>query len=149
MKSSPENNRAAERMQPGMIVAAGFLGDGDRSLSEIIASDEQMIRHLGLEFDDIAALLGSFMEKAKQAQGNEVIIEGKWKVILEESRGRLPCPYGDGMFFKNRMTVTRLAGEQKLIVTDLSLHLLAKHHFLQGKGSPFRLEPLVIKSVLS
>ena len=39
--------------------------------------------------------------------------------------------------------------ELEILISEVSLHLLTAHHFLQGKGSPFRLEPSVLKKLLS
>jgi len=37
---------------------------------------------------------------------------------------------------------------EKLLVTDLSIHLLKEQHFIEGIGSQFRLEPELVKRVL-
>ena len=52
--------------------------------------------------------------------------------------------------FDHKMTaeITRKSTNESLIVTDLSIHLLEEHHFIEGKGSQFRLEPQLMKRVL-
>jgi len=37
---------------------------------------------------------------------------------------------------------------EKLLVTDLSVHLLKEQHFIEGIGSQFRLEPELVKRVV-
>jgi len=148
MKNSPKELQAAKRMKPGEITAEGFLGNDARSLPEIIAGDEAEMRHHNLNFEEASQMLREFMDRAIKAQGNEITVEGKWLVSVQEARGRLPCPYGDCLCNKNFMTVTRLSNEHSIGLSDLSLHLLQAHHFLQGKGSPFHIEPGMLKAVL-
>ena len=63
-----------------------------------------------------------------------------------DARGVLPCPFDDGVFHKNSVTVER-AGF-RIVYSDLSIHMLERHHFCQGVGSDFRLDPVVLKHVL-
>ena len=44
--------------------------------------------------------------------------------------------------------IERKSSGEKLLVTDLSIHLLKEHHFIEGMGSQFRLGPELVKRVL-
>ncbi len=147
MKMRAEDVAAAERMAAGVLTSAGFLGADARPLSDIIQADEEQFRALGLDFDAAADALESLARRGAEGLGEPITIDGRWVVKSDEARGKLPCPYADGIFHKNSVTVER--GGDRVIYSDLSVHLLRVHHFCQGLGSPFRLEPSVLKSILS
>lgn len=152
MKMSPHYTRAQANMQPGVITADGFLGDDHRSLADIIEADEEQFSRLDLSFQDVADRLRHLIEEGRKGLGEPVTVDGKWIVTISEARGRLASPFEDGVFRKiNATIVTARNGQPQgtpLLVSDLSLHLLEKHHFLEGKGAPFRLEPAELKRVL-
>jgi hypothetical protein len=152
MKMSPEYTKAQENMQPGVITSNGFLGDDTRNIVEIIEADEEAFERLGLDFDEVAKLLRRLLEEGRKGLGEPVTIDNKWIVTTTEARGHLASPFEDGIFRKVNARIERApdgkpTGEE-LLVSDLSLHLLEKNHFLQGKGSSFRNEPEQIKRVL-
>ena len=149
MKMSPEFIRAQRNMQPGEITADGFLGDDSRSLIDIIAADEAAMIELGLSFDECATRLESLMEAGRRGLGEPVTIDDTWRVKTDEARGVLPSPFEDGVFKKVNATI-ELVGDPSatLRITALSLHLMKKNHFLQGRGASFRIEPRMLKRVL-
>jgi len=152
MKMSPEYTKAQTNMQPGVITAQGFLGEDDRLLVDIIEADEQQMASLGLDFDDVAQRLRHLIDEGRKGLDEPVTVDDKWIVQTYEARGFLASPFEDGIFRKiNAQIELAPEGEptgKKLLVSELSLHLLQQHHFLQGKGSPYRLEPHRIKEVL-
>jgi hypothetical protein len=152
MKMSPEYRRAQENMQPGVITADGFLGDDTRNIVDIIEADEEEFSRLGMDFDDVVATLRHLLEEGRKGLDEPVTVDDKWIVTTTEARGHLASPFEDGIFRKVNATIQRApAGKPEgptILVSDLSLHLMEKNHFLQGKGAPFRLEPHRIKEVL-
>ncbi|MBN1798517.1 MAG: hypothetical protein JW822_08060 [Spirochaetales bacterium] len=148
MKMSPQHNQAVQQMQPGVITAEGFLGTDKRPLADIIQADEEQAARLDIEWEQLAALLRKFYKAGIQALGGTIEFLGKWNVKVDEARGLLPCPFKDGLFHKHTILVTHKPSGQQLLFSELSLHLLEKHHFLQGKGSTFRLELSELKTVL-
>ncbi|WP_321330113.1 hypothetical protein [uncultured Ilyobacter sp.] len=148
MKMTPYMIKAQSNMVPGKITAEGFLGDEKLNISEIITRDEGEMIRLGMKFQTVADLLRDFMLKGEHALGEPVTIENKWIVQTIEARGNLPCPFEDGIFQKISVQLKLISSEETITYTDLSLHLLEKHHFLQGKGSPFRIDPIKLKRVL-
>ncbi len=147
MKMPPEYMEAQQNMKPGVISSVGFLGDDDRNLLDIITNDEQVMASLGLDFQKVADWLKGMMNEAVKGLGEPVTLD-KWQIQLFEARGFLPCPFKDGIFRKRTMLIKRIDKEISLMVSDLSIHLLEKHHFLQGRGSPFRIEPMVLKELM-
>ncbi len=149
MKMSPQMVKAQANMQPGVITATGFLGDESAPLVDLIARDEDTMHELGLDFDDVADRLEWLLEEGRKGLGEPVTIEGTWLVKTDEARGHLPSPFEDGIFRKVNATIRRTDGSTAEVrVSHLSLHLMRKYHFLEGKGSPFRIEPSALKSVL-
>jgi len=142
MKKTPEILSAERNMVPGVITAEGFLGDDDLSLSEIITRDECEMRALRLEFNVVADILEHIMAEGEKGLGEPITIEDRWLVQVLEAKGALPCPFThDGLYKKTAAEITCLKSRETILITELSLHLLRQHHFLQGKGSSFRLEP--------
>ena len=155
MKLSPKDKEAFGRMVPGSITAQGFLGNDVRPPEEIIAEDEQEFDRLGIDFEEIAAGLEALRSAGERGLGEPVTF-GKLLVQTGDARGKLPCPFEDGFFHKNAVSVrpadmageSCVEGEDMLVFSDLSIHLLRAHHFCQGRGSAFRLEPALLKKLL-
>jgi len=148
MKMTEDLKKASENMKPGIITAEGFLGDDDRSLVDIIESDEEKINSLKINLYDDIKRIKYLLEKGKEAFDEPITVDNKWLVKTDEARGHLPCPFEDGIFRKVNLRVKNLRNNEELFITDLSLHLIEKHHFFQGKGSKFRVEPEQLKKVI-
>ena len=148
MKMGREDRAAAERMGPGATTGPGFLGHDSRALSDIIEADEEAARAIGLDFGEAAALLERLAEAAWAGMGEENEVEGKWIVRSDEARGKLPCPWRDGLYHKGVARARLVDSDEELAFSELSAHLLREHHFCQGEGSPFRLDPAALKRVL-
>jgi hypothetical protein len=148
MKISPDLAKAQANMRPGVITSDGFLGDEDRSLPDIIAADETSMEAEGITFEEAAAVMKRLTKEGKKGLGEPITVDDKWIVRVDDARGHLPSPFEDGIFRKMNVQVSNKNNGGELIFSDLSIHLLEKHHFLQGKGAPFRLEPKQLKKVL-
>ncbi len=148
MKMSYENTRAEERMRGGVLTADGFFGDDVRPLADIIEADEEVFQAFGLDFDQVADKLEKLARRGESGLGEPITVDGHYLVRSDEARGKLPCPYGDGLFHKNMVSAERIGGGPRLAYSDLSIHLLRVHHFCQGKGSAFRLEAAELKRFL-
>lgn len=148
MKMTPAMRSAQENMQPGVITEEGFLGDENTPIIDMIVRDEAEMINAGLTFEETAERLSYLMKEGQKGLGEPVTIDGKWLIRVVDPRGKLPCPFEDGLFNKMTAEIIRKSTDERLIVTDLSIHLLLKHHFIEGKGSRFRLEPQMLKRVL-
>ena len=148
MKMTPGLKRAQENMAPGLITAEGFLGSDTRSLSTILDEDAQVMRRLDLDPTEVAAKLRHFMEEGRKGLGEPMTVDGEWLVKTDEARGHLACPWEDGICRKINVTVERKDTGETLFYTDLSIHLLERHGFLEGRGSFFRLNLESVKHVL-
>jgi hypothetical protein len=147
MKMPPDLIKAMEKMQPGKIVKSGFLGDDLRPLTDIIQHDEEVMQKIGLDYETIAVKMKYLMDQGLRGLGEPITVDGKWIVRIDEARGKLPCPFGDGMFKKINANVKSIKYNKSINFSELSLHLIEKHHFFQGKGSFYRLEPEIIEDI--
>ncbi len=147
MKMTFDQKAAEERMRPGVLTSQGFLGTDPRRLVDIIEADEEEFRAHGLNFDEVADFLDHLAREGEKGLGEPTTVDGEWLVKSDEARGKIACPYQDGLFHKNAVTVELVETGERLIYSDLSIHLLRVHHFCQGKGSFFRLSPDALKRV--
>lgn len=147
MKMTPELKAAQANMAPGVITAEGFLGNDRRNLSTIIDEDAQYFRMLNLDLEAVCERLRYFMEKGRKGLGEPTTVDDEWLVQTEEARGHLACPWEDGICRKINVTVTRKDTGEKIFYTDLSIHLLENHGFLEGRGSSFRLNLETVKHI--
>jgi len=154
MKMTEEFKKAQENMKAGVLTLEGFLGYDHRNLAEIIQHDEEEFARLNLDWEVVAAKMRELLKKGSDGLGEPMTVDKTWLVRVDETRGTLPSPWtGEGIFHKVNCEVRRLNKEGKpegkiLLYNDLSLHMFEKHHFLQGRGSHFRMEPADIKTVL-
>jgi hypothetical protein len=148
MKNTPELKKVQDKMIPGAITGEGFLGSDSRTLSDILQKDEEVMMSLGLDWEKVAAALKNLLQKGVEGQGKAVVVDGRWTIVADDTRGRLPCPYGDGLHPKQGVGITDNATGKKYLLSGLNLHLIGKHHFLQGKGSAYRIAPEDLKSLV-
>ncbi|TVQ23625.1 MAG: hypothetical protein EA382_09545 [Spirochaetaceae bacterium] len=151
MKMSPEFAKAQANMQPGVITSDGFLGDDTRPIVEIIAADEETMGRFGIDFDDAIERMRYLMQQGRGGLGEPVTVDDAWIVQVYEARGFLASPFEDGIYRKvNAQVTVKTEGSDapQILFSELSLHLMEKYHFLQGKGSSFRIEPERLKAVL-
>lgn len=149
MKQSPELSVVRERMKPGRITQDGFLGEDRRALAEILDDDNAEVTRLGLTHDAIADRMSYFTEKGKDGLGTWVDVDDIFQVRVESVRGMLPSPWGEPGLYPKRNTYLRNTDTgDEIVWTALNEHLIREHGFYEGKGSPFRLEPSVLKRAL-
>jgi hypothetical protein len=127
---------------PSRFSKDGFLGTDSRVPEEIIKADEETLARIGIDRKKIAAALRSAYVSAERAMGNPVVLSDGVSAVHHESRGRIPSPFAqDGTFQKGEAAISGKSGEILFRITPLSINLIEKHGFFQGKGSPYRIEP--------
>ena len=149
VKQSPHLDRIEDTMH-GIGTLGTFMGSDPRKIYEILTDDHDVICSLGLTHDIVAIRLEAITRAAKEEFGDAIEIENRYEVRADEGRGSVPCPWRHpgGLFRKSRIELKDLQSGRRLVWTDLSIHLIRAHGFYQGRGSPYRLEPRVIKKVL-
>lgn len=150
MKKTPKEIKICERLQPGKITLSGFMGTDKRDFTQIIEDDERTLAALGVTAEEIAERLQYFQKQSYDTYLDSKIIDEIYEVESDVVRGFLPCPFMHrGLFRKTITKVTNTQSGKTFTYTALSIHLIKEHHFFEGKGSPFRLEPLeVVKELM-
>lgn len=145
MKLSPEEQERIKLFSPSKFSADGFLGNDTRQLSEIIAEDEEMVSSLATTCEEIADHLESVFNKAESTFGDPVEIKPGINATFHEARGKIPSPFrGDGVFQKGETVITDSTSNTGIVITRLGIDLIRRHHFFQGRGSRYRIEPELV-----
>ena len=81
------------------------------------------------------------------------IVGSKYQVFLLQSKGIQQCPW-DCVLKRDLhwssidfLLLNRTSGHS-IIMPGLIVHLIQKHHFFEGKESPYRVEPIHLATVL-
>lgn len=147
IKQGPHLDQVEREMH--RIGLGNFLGTDARKISEILDDDHDLLNSMGLTHVEISQRLEAITGLAKASLGEWFLLEGRYEVRAEEHRGMIPCPWNhsEGLFRKSYVMLEDRATGQRLIWSDLSIHLIREHGFYEGRGSPFRLDPEVLKQV--
>lgn len=149
MKQDPRLNIVEKNMRPGEISRSGFLGNDQRKLVDILLDDGQAVTALGLTHQILADRMEELTEKGREGFGNPILVDGFLQIIVEESRGTMACPFQHaGMYPKENVKAVNTKTGESVFWTALNIHMIREHGFYQGKGSPFRIEPLDLIRVL-
>lgn len=149
MKQTPEFDKIQQQMKKGVITLDGFLGDDTRNLVDIIASDSMTVNRLNTTCQAIADRMEYFKNLGLTGLGEFISVDDTFDVKVDSVRGLLPSPFGGkGMYGKINTTVVNKKTGRSVVYTDLHIHFIADHCFFEGKGSPFRLEPEDLVTVL-
>lgn len=142
MKQSPREQELMRNLGPSRFSSQGFLGSDPRPVDEIVSEDLASLEQNQVSREALVAALTEAYNKAKEAFGAEVLIRPGLTAVFHESMGRVPSPFqGDGVFEKGQTLVEDVEGGHRIIITRLGIHLIEKHGFFQGRGSPYRIEP--------
>ena len=150
MKQSPQLQKIQEEMQKGGLSLEGFLGEDTRPIIDIILEDQEMVTSLGLTNEIIADGLEELSQLAMTTPKEWVPITNEFEVRAEEYRGRIACPFKHpGLFSKNHVEAKHLKLTNSIYWSDLSIHLIRKHGFYQGRGAYYRINPKDIRYILN
>ncbi|HHU48653.1 MAG: hypothetical protein ACOYEH_08120 [Caldicoprobacterales bacterium] len=149
MKQDPRLKIVEKNMMPGEISNSGFLGNDERKLVDILLDDGQAVTALQMNHQILANRMEDLTEKGRQGFGNPILVDGFLEVIVEDSRGTIACPFQHkGMYPKENVRVTNRNTGESISWTALNIHMIREHGFYEGKGSPFRVEPLDLIRIL-
>ena len=126
-------------MDPGAWTKDGFLGDDPLGIDRI-DSDRALLAQFDVCADELGSVLEELWNRARKYGSEDYKPVPDVTVRIDEARGRMPCPFGHpGLYRKGLMTVT--TPDIRLTISPLSIHMIKAHEFFGGRGSPFRLEP--------
>ena len=149
MKRSPEEELLYQKLKPSKFSAEGFMGSDPRPIDEIIAADRKVLDENGVSIEALAEALARAYQTAQRALGAEVTLRPGVIAVFYESMGRVPSPFqGDGVFAKGEAVITERTSGQQIILTQLGIALIERHHFFQGIGSRYRIDPAMALHML-
>lgn len=149
MKQPPDMQKLEEILRSSNLVAGGFMGIDRRSISEIIDDDMFELTGLKITAENISERMMEITNAAIPALGNWVEVDRKLAAKVDEAKGWLRCPWPHPARFAKRVTYVRnLESGQSIKWSDLNIHLIERHNFFEGKGSPFRIEPTELVKVI-
>ena len=131
------------------FLSSSHIGRAPASWASQLEADAALVAKLGLSNARLAKQLRIFRDTAKTGLGQSVRVPPHFEAEMDDTRGRLPCPFGDaGAFAKLNTTIRNLATGETLVLSDLSLHLMELHGWFGDPGSPFRLDPGTLARIL-
>ncbi len=144
LKSDPNLVETEEKLRK-----SNFMRGEIRTLRQLLDDDRALVYGLDLDLDSITRLLEKLYLEGSKGFGDQVLVEGKYHVSVREDRGKIPCPWGD-RFFSPKATVfaENMRNGRKIKYSVLGLHMIRRHGFFQGVGSPFRIDPADLKDFL-
>ena len=149
MKQTPELDAAQREMRPGVITRSGMLGADTRKLGDILNADHAAVQRLGVTHAAIAARMRDLRDTGAKGLGEEIRVAPDFAIRVDSVRGKLPCPFHhEGLYTKVNTMVCNLALDRAVVYTDLSIHMIEAHGFYEGRGSPFRLDPVDLVEIL-
>ena len=149
MKRSPAEEELIQSLGPSKFSAQGFLGHDTRPIDEIISADQRKLDRIGVSINTLVDGLKAVYRQARQAYGAEIQITPGVFTTFYESRGRVPSPFKtNGVFEKGEALVREKESGQHIIITQLGIALIERHHFFQGLGSRYRIDPEVAVRLL-
>lgn len=148
MKQTPELDKIQEKMRPGVLTLKGFLGSDDRKLADIVEADRIAFQNYEISLNEICKRLAELTEKGRDLMEQETLVEDRYLIKVRDDRGKVPSPWGDGLFKKDDVELFDKVTEKRIKWNSLTLKLLEAHGFWGGKGSEYRIEPSDIVKIL-
>jgi hypothetical protein len=134
---------------PSKFSAEGYLGADTRAFEEIIKEDSETLQRLCINKKTLVDVLRKTYVAAERTLGTPVEISEGVFAVHHEARGWIPSPFPeDGALPKGETVVTDKKNGGSFIITPLSIALIEKRGFFQGKGGPFRIEPEIAAKIL-
>ena len=142
MKQSPDSTKLDNVLRSSILVAGGFMGNDNRSVTEVIDMDAGQLSALGVTASQLAERMRQITDRAASGQGTWVEIDADRQAMVDDTRGLLPCPWPHQGYYSKRVTTLKRTDSGKTIRwSDLNVHLIGAHGFFEGRGSLFRIEP--------
>ncbi len=145
MKKSPQEKKLEELLKSSKFSSSGFLGTDRRNLWEIIDEDAAQVARTGRTMEEVATRMQQLTNAGAEGLGEWVAIGQNLRVMVDDNRGVVPCPWPHRVRCLKRITtVNNSETGTYLRWSELNIHLIKEHGFFEGKGSPFRIEPTAL-----
>lgn len=148
MKQTPELDLVQGKMQAGVLTLKGFLGSDDRKLADILVADQQSFSRLGITPLQAAERLQQLADSGTDLMEEEILVENRYRIKVRDDRGKIPSPWGDGLFEKGDVELVDNNTGETLKWNKLTLRLMSAHGFCGGVDSEYRLDPEKLVRIL-
>jgi hypothetical protein len=149
MKKTPQLIKLEKMLRASKFSAHGFLGDDKRNIYEIIDADAAMLTKLGYTRERVARRMEEISESALNGLGSWVQINDSIKARANDTRGKIPCPFGHGYNCSKTIIMVEQTDKKKSIQWSyMNIHLIKEHGFFEGKGAEFRIDPRELVEVI-
>jgi len=148
VKQTPELDLVQSKMQPGVLTLKGFLGSDDRKLADILVADQQSFSRLGITPLQAAERLQQLADLGADLMEEEILVEQRYRIKVRDDRGKIPSPWGDGLFEKGDVDLIDNSTGETLKWNRLTLRLMSVHGFCGGVDSEYRLDPEKLVRIL-
>jgi hypothetical protein len=149
MKQPPDIQKLEKTLRSSNLVAGGFMGTDQRTVTEVIDSDMFELTRLKVTVEKIAERMKVITDAAIPALGDWIQVDHKHTAKVDEAKGWLRCPWPHPVRCAKRITyVKNLESGQSIEWSDLNIHLIEEHNFFEGKGSLFRIEPKELVKII-
>lgn len=139
-------------MRPGGSSSTGFLGEAESLREVLLADNETVTQKLKLSHVQLAKPLLVIGYYAARHASTKPIAVSYGKEVFEVnsalSRGFQDSPFEDETKTNATILITNLRTGQKLSYSLLVPHMIERYGFYEGKGTPYRVDPLKIAQVL-
>lgn len=150
MKRPPDIEALEEVLRSSKLASGGFLGEDSRPIEEIIEADAAEVKRLGADMAAIIRRMKDITLAAERGQGTVVQIDARLEARAIDVRGQIPCPWPHpGTFNKTVVEVLRTDTDEVIQWSALNIHMIESHGFFEGIGSPFRVDPASLISIMS
>lgn len=133
-----------EKMRPGSLSTGGFIGEAE-SLAEVMYKDEKALEKMGVTYEDVAERIEEIIHKVPYLSREPTPVEIRGKKFHVRGvawRGGQECPFGDGTpEYSNLDLYVENEEGHAITFPGMIAHLIRKHRFFEGEGSPYRLDP--------
>jgi len=150
-----QTGRVERLMRPGVLSAAGFLGETER-LEDVLKEDARNLSAMGITAAEVAGrlrvIVGEAIRRSREAASEkDTYVIGRFRVRLTQWHGYQECPWlcepepawaSIDFRIEDRRSGAKLGGP------GLIVHLIAEHGFFEGKDSPYRVDPRQAAEVL-
>lgn len=140
-----------ESMRPGRLSKGWFLGPNE-SLEAIIREDDDTVKKLGLTHEQIANGIEYLMNESlyeSRYYKNKNRLPSNYVIEVIHYMGFQECPWSDsGEHGSVELRITNKRLGETIFCPGLIVHLIRKHHFFEGKQSPYRVDPEKVVRVL-
>jgi hypothetical protein len=135
------------RMRAGRCSLAGFLGRNERLLDVLSKDETTIINWIRSDkpenLNKAYGVLANLLRKIKSVGTNQTLLVNGQRFYVKKSiyLGAQECPYGDKAAANGDSIVVNAETGQVLQFSDLMPHLIEKHNFFEGEGTPYRVSP--------